>query len=157
MEEIWKDIAWYEGFYQISSYGRVKSLNYKHTGKEKILRPGKSKRGYLFVILYKEGKGKLVLIHRLVAQSFIPNQENLPQINHKDEIKTNNCVENLEWCTCQYNIDYSKSKKVLCIETNQVYKSIHEIERETGICYQNVFKCCIGKRKTAGGYHWKYV
>ena len=106
-KEIWKDIKNYEGLYQVSNLGNVKSLNYSHTGKEQILKPPTTKAGYLRVYLYKEGKKrKRFLVHRLVAMAFLDNSDNLPQVNHKDENKKNNCVENLEWCTHTFNMNY---------------------------------------------------
>ena len=100
MEEIWRDIDGYEGLYQVSNKGRVKSLKY---GKERILRPGWKTGGYLFVILCKNGNQSKQRIHRLVAQAFIPNPNNKPQVNHLDENKKNNCVDNLEWATAKEN------------------------------------------------------
>lgn len=103
--EEWRPIEGYEN-YQVSNYGRVKSLGNDKTRKEKILKQGKKKDGYLQVNLYKEGKMKPFLVHRLVATAFLDNPSNLHCVNHKDEDKTNNCVENLEWCTHQYNSNY---------------------------------------------------
>ena len=103
MIEIWKNIQGYEGLYQISNLGRVKSLHYN---KEKILKPNKYGAGYYGVALSKNNKHKRYSIHRLVAIAFIPNPNNLPQVNHKDEDKTNNRVDNLEWCTNEYNMNY---------------------------------------------------
>lgn len=178
MTEIWRDIKDYEGLYQVSNFGSVKSLNYNHTGKEKILSTGKVSGGYLSVQLYKNGKGKMYSVHRLVAQAFIPNPLNLPQVNHKDENPSNNHVDNLEWCDQKYNNNYGTrlqkvsdifkgknntvhSKPVLQIdiETNEVIKewpSMGEVERQLGIFYQNISCCCRGKYKQAGGYKWKY-
>lgn len=157
--EIWKDIKGYDGLYQISNLGRVKSFGNvnSNNSKERILKPGIDGVGYLLVILFKDGKAKTFRIHRLVAKTFIPNIENLPQVNHKDEIKTNNCVENLEWCTAKYNINYSKSKRVICVETNVIYESIKEADRQTCISQSSISKCCLKKRKTAGKLHWKFV
>lgn len=112
--EIWKDIKGYENLYQISNIGRVKSLNKivtckngkKFKVKGKILKLTNHKRGYKTIMLHKDGKVKLWLVHRLVGLTFIPNPNNYPQINHKDENKINNCVENLEWCTNSYNAHY---------------------------------------------------
>ena len=121
MTEIWKTIKDYPN-YQISNLGRVKSLGNNKTRKEKILKSYKNNKGYLKVDLYKEGVIKKYYIHRLVASAFLDNPNNLPQVNHKDEDKTNNCVDNLEFCTSQYNINYgtrtkkqikSKSKTIL--------------------------------------------
>ena len=161
MEEIYKDIEGYKG-YQISNHGNVKSLNYNRTGKEKILKPAKDKNGYLMVCLRKQGKSQTHYIHRFVAQAFIPNPNNYLEINHRDEDKANNCVSNLEWCDRKHNINYGTrneklSKQVLCVETGVVYPSIMEVERELGFNNGNVVKCCNGKRKTCGGYTWRYV
>jgi hypothetical protein len=92
--------------YQVSNEGNVKSLNYNHTGNERILRPADNGHGYLNVFLCKDGKTKTYYLHRLVASAFIENPDNLPQVNHKDENPSNNNVENLEWCTCKQNINY---------------------------------------------------
>ena len=110
-KEIWRDVKDYEGLYQVSNLGRVKSLNYRRTGREEILKPSMNTCGYLFVDLSKYGKQKAFLVHRLVAEAFIPNPENLQQINHKDEDKTNNCVWNLEWCDSKYNNNYGTRNK----------------------------------------------
>ena len=106
INEQWRPVVWYEGFYEISSLGRVKSMNYNHTGREKIIKPFKNKKGYLRVCLYKNGKRKFFLVHKLVAEAFIPNSKGFDQVNHKDEVKTNNCVSNLEFCDCKYNVNY---------------------------------------------------
>lgn len=100
---IWKDIPGYEGIYQISNYGEVKSLNYHNTSKERILKPAKDKKGYLRCALSKQNKLVTFKIHRLVASVFIPNPLNLPMVNHIDCKKTNNHVSNLEWCDNSYN------------------------------------------------------
>ena len=117
-QEIWKDIKGYEGLYQVSNLGRVKSLNYKKTGKEKILKADTDKDGYLRVCLSKNGKHKNYIVHRLVAIAYIPNTNNYPIVNHRDETQQNNKASNLEWCTCTYNNNYgtrnerlSKAKK----------------------------------------------
>ena len=105
MEEIWKMIPGYEGLYMVSNLGRVKSLNYRHTGKEHILKQQIINK-YKTVCLSNGGYQKTLKVHRLVAMAFIPNPDNLPEVNHKDENKFNNCVENLEWCTAKYNSNY---------------------------------------------------
>lgn len=161
MIEIFKDIEGYEGLYQISNYGNVKSLNFNRTGKEKILKPTKNSDGYLQICLHKQGIKKHY-IHRLVAQAFIENPNNLPQVNHKDEDKTNNYIENLEWCERKYNINYGTrtdkcSKQVLCVETGVVYPSTIEVERQLGFNNANIGKCCNGRYKQAYGYTWCYV
>ena len=110
MEEIWKDIKGYEGKYKVSNLGNVKSLNYCNTNTSKILSGAIMPNGYKKICLYKNGKQKNFLVHRLVADAFIPNPNNLPQINHKDENRANNNVSNLEWCTAKYNSNYGNHK-----------------------------------------------
>lgn len=157
--------------YMVSSDGKVWSLNYNGTGKMKELKP-QTVRGYLRVGLYINGRQVFKRVHRLVAEAFIDNPDNLPQVNHKDEVKTNNCVENLEWCNAKYNNNWATrnerlakarinhpdlSTKVLCIETGTVYPSAHEAERQTDIYQTHISACCNGKQKTAGGFHWQKV
>ena len=109
-EEIWKDIIGYEGLYQVSSYGRVRSLDRYDSRncfrKKRILKLCANRLGYLKVGLWSNGKVKHHLVHRLVAEAFIPNPNNLPIINHIDENPSNNNVDNLEWCTAKYNMNY---------------------------------------------------
>ena len=166
--ETWKAIAGYEGLYEISDMGRVKSLWY---GKEKILKPGKNTHGYLFVCLSKDGQKKVSLVHRLVAESFIQNPNNLETINHKDEVKTNNTVTNLEWMSRKDNNNYgthnkrmaealSKQVQMFDKKTGELlatFPSLMEAERVTGIDKSNISKCCNGKYKSAGGYIWRYA
>ena len=103
--EIWKDIFGYDGMYQVSNLGRVRSLKF---GKVRVLRPGTNSAGYLIVILCKDGNRKYFLVHRLVAQAFIPNDdESKTQINHRNEDKAENKVSNLEWCSAKYNVTYN--------------------------------------------------
>ena len=115
-EEIWRPIVGYEGLYEVSSYGRVRSLdrydNKNHFRKGLIMKQNDSGngRGYMSVILCLNGKIKKYLVHRLVAQAFIPNPDNLPEVNHKDENPGNNNVTNLEWCDHSYNINYGTRK-----------------------------------------------
>lgn len=157
-----------EGFedYMVSSDGKVYSLK---RGKMKEKKPWVSKGGYLDVVLFANGQQVHKLIHRLVSEAFISNPDNKPQVNHKDEVKTNNCVNNLEWCTADYNINYGDhnekvakahinhpdlSVPVVCLETGVVYPSANEAERQTGVNNGNISNCINGKRQTAGGYHW---
>ena len=111
IKENWKDVIGYEGLYKVSDLRRVKSLNYHRSGKEVILKQCKSKDGYLKVCLFKNGKQTTFSVHRIVALAFINNYNNCPEINHKDEDKTNNCVENLEWCDRKYNANYGTAKE----------------------------------------------
>lgn len=171
MKEIWKDIEGYEGLYQVSNLGRVKSLgngkvrnpNLKN---ERILKAAKDMGGYLRIALSKDGKKKFYMVHRLVASAFIPNPYSLPQVNHRDEDKTNNIIQNLEWCSAKYNSNYGTrtqrisdflSKSVICVETGKIYNSLMQIEREMGFSCSNLSNVCNGKRKTCGGFHWRYT
>ena len=166
MNEIWKDIDGYNGKYQVSNYGRVKSLKY---GKEKILIQVKMKNGYLYVNLYKEGKVKTCRVHRLVCQAFLDNPNGYTCVNHKDECKTNNCVDNLEWCSVLYNntfgsriktIAEKQSKKVYQYDKQgnliKIWKSTAEAGRN-GYKQSTVSNCCLGKLKTHRGFKWSYT
>lgn len=177
MKEIWKDIKDYEGLYQVSNFGRVKSLRRyvargtnKYWVNEKILKPRYTK-GHYYTSLHKNKKSKNYYIHRLVAEAFIPNPDNLPCINHKDENTANNNVNNLEWCTHKYNANYGtrnkrlsdmftndpkRSKPIQCIETGTIYPSAKEAERQTGIFATKIIQVCKKRHQTTGGYHWKY-
>lgn len=160
IKEIFKDIEGYENLYQISNHGRVKSLGNDKTRKEKILKLTKYNNGYLMVILSKQGKVKHFLVHRLVSEAFIPNPDNLSCVNHKDENKMNNTIQNLEWCDYKYNNNYGTrtektSKKVLCVETGVVYPSVKEAKEKTKL--HSIDAVCRGMRKTCGNFHWKYV
>lgn len=131
------------------------------------LKQERTRNGYLSVSLCNDKvKHKRFLVHRLVAQAFIPNPLNLPQVNHKDENKTNNCVNNLEWCTPAYNLNYSnvinkasiaKYHKIRCVDTGVVYDSIKEVENKFGLHHSNLVACCNGKRKRCGGKRWEYA
>lgn len=239
MVEIWKDIKFtdtdgveydYTGYYQVSNMGNVKSLgrldSSGHNLKERILKTKPNKLGYKMTALSKNGELKRFLVHRLVAHMFVENPNELPIVNHKDENPSNNCASNLEWCTVQYNNQYSHcgsehteearrkmreshkgmrgkkhleeskrkmseakkgktsprkgkhhseeskrkmsearknkyvgdknptSKKVLCIETGEIFSCIKEAKEW---CNGNVSQCVRGLSKTAGGYHWQYV
>ena len=168
MTETWKSIAGYEGLYEVSDLGRVKSLKY---GKERILKPGGDTHGYLQVILCKDGHVKKFTVHRLVATAFISNPHNLETINHKDEDKTNNLVSNLEWMSLKDNINYgthnkrvaeSLSKQVQMFDKSTgellaTFPSTMEAEKVTGIDHSSISKCCLGKRSSAGGYIWVFT
>lgn len=139
MEE-WRDIPGYEGYYQVSNIGRIKSLDRwikrsdgkMHFERSRIMALSKSSNGYLQVNLRKNGTFKRFNVHRLVALAFIPNPYNLPQVNHKDENKQNNCVENLEWCTVKYNMEYSDviKKGVEAAKIKQTWKKAQRLGAE---------------------------
>ena len=158
-EEIWKPISGYEEKYMVSNLGRVKSLNYNRTGKEKILKPGKNTKSYLYVFLYSNNKHKKYYIHRLVGETFLVNPNNLYQINHKDENPMNNCTNNLEWCDNRYNIRYSQAKKVGCFKDNQLVKSYNSIidTEIDGFNQGHVCECCRENRKSHHGFQFKYL
>lgn len=166
MKEIWKDIPGYEGIYYASNKGLIRSKN-------GILKPSVHRDGYLKVVFCVKGRRKTFQVHRLIAQTFIPNPNNLPQINHKDEDKTNNCVENLEWCTMDYNIHYGTGQKrcrnrglprntkaviQLSLEGEYIneYPSVIEAHRKTGANMANIRSCALGIYRQSGGYKWKY-
>ena len=207
-EEIWKDIVIekngilydFTNLYKVSNLGRIKSYVRDKNGK--IMSPKKEKSGYMQICLRNNGEKEIFKVHRLVATAFLPNPDKLPQVNHKDENKTNNNVDNLEWCSASYNTNYGtrnerdrakkvgkkatsetkakiskglkgkmqgennpmhgktgsehpKSKKVICIETKQIFVSLKEAQE--WIQSGNVYKCLRrGKSSTAGGYHWMY-
>ena len=175
--EQWRDITGYEGLYQVSNYGRVRR-QYQN-GKTRILKPVELDNGYLRVTLSKNDTKNNCLIHRLVAQAFLDNPENKPQVNHISGIKTDNSVENLEWCTCSENIRHAfdtglnqvdiasvgkavRSKPVRCITINTIYESTMEAERQLGIDHSGIIACCKGKQKSAGKLNgtkliWEYV
>ena len=163
---IWKDVKGYENLYQVSNDGLVRT---SHKGLWEILLAGRTKHGYYNVLLYKDGKRKNERVHRLVASAFIPNPNNYPYINHKDENPSNNHVDNLEWCTAEYNINYgtckeriadSNSKPILKydLEGNFIceYKSLAEAERIEGIDHATISLSCSGRVSYQCGYIWIY-
>jgi hypothetical protein len=187
MEEIWKDITGYEGLYQVSNLGRIKSL--KRIAERKnsrcikvggiILKPSRSNIGYLFVVPRKNGVPHTLYIHKLVANAFIPNPESKPQVNHINGVKTDNKVDNLEWCTQSENIKHSfktlghkkhligkfskehpKSKTVCQFDLAgrfiKEWDSINDASNELNIDCSSISKCCLKNRNKAGGYIWKY-
>ena len=154
-----KDIEGYEGLYAITSCGRVWSY---YT--ERFLKPTLIK-GYLRVDLYKDGKAKHFLVHQLVAKAYLPNPNNWPIVNHKDEVRLHCWLNNLEWCTYRYNNTYgtrnsristTKYKRIRCIETKAIYASLIAAGDATGILRTSISNCLCGKSKTAGGYHWEF-
>ena len=167
--EVWKDVPRFIGKIKTSNKGRIINLNWKNTGKPKLLCPKPDdKTGYLIVsFMYKEKRYSFG-IHQLVAQAFIPNPDNLPEVNHKDEDKNNNKVENLEWCTRQYNTNYGtrgkrirdiERKSVACFKNGQLIKQYDALIDviQDGFSSGNVSLCCNNKRKYHKGFTWKYV
>lgn len=151
--EVWKDCKGYEGLYQVSNYGRVWNVK-----TQRYLGGTVNNHGYkIITVTAKNGKRKKESVHRLVALAFIDNPENLPFVNHKDENKTNNNVENLEWCSAEYNINYSRGKAIYCVELQKEFESSQVAMRDLGIDGSAIRKCCKGLANTAGGYHWRYV
>lgn len=156
--EVWRLIPGFGEKYYVSNLGRVKSLNYKGTGGESLMIPTLHD-GYKYLCLTNNRITKPCKVHRLVAEAFIPNPNNLPFVNHKNEIRDDNRVENLEWCTPQYNVNYSNGHSVIAEnmitgETRR-YLSIQST-KEDGFDPSLVCKCCKGERITHGGYTWKY-
>ena len=169
MEEIWKDVPGYEGRYEVSNFGNVRSMCYNHTGQTNVLKPRKNRTGYLQVNLYKDGQKKTFKVHRLVAKAFVPNPLNLPQINHINECKLNNRADNLEWCDCRYNQNYgtrndriakAQSRPVIQFDKSgdivKEWPSLMEVERQTGWYSGHISRCCHGKLKTAYNHIWRY-
>lgn len=175
MGEVWRDIKEYEGLYQVSNWGNVRSLNYNKTGKIQILKTIINNSGYTQVGLHKEGIMKLCTIHRLVAEAFIPNPNQYPIVNHKDYIKSNNTSDNLEWCSYEYNNNYgSRNIRLSNSLTNNSKTSIPIIQLDLKGSFIkefpsardaarslnkanissasiNILKCCKGKADTQYG------
>ena len=162
-----KDIPSYEGLYKISIDGTIIGP------RNKILQP-QIMNGYLKVVLYKNNSTKTIGLHRLLALTFIPNPNNWPQVNHKDENKLNNSISNLEWCTAKYNCNYGTRTKrslehghlassitqglpIKCIETDTIYYSVREAARQLNIHHSGILKVLNGEYNQTGGYHFKYA
>ena len=176
MQEIWKDIKGYEGWYQVSNFGNVRSVDREgfRNGrscrfKGQSITPLRHDRGYLEVGLYKDGKEKRVYIHRLVAEAFIDNPLSLPSVNHKNEDKTDNSVYNLEWCSYEYNDNYGTrnervletraemAKPFLCVENQKVYKFASVASKELCLSHSKVCEVLNGKYNHTKGYHFVYI
>lgn len=172
--EHWEPIKDFPG-YEISDWGQVRSYRrINHQGE--ILKATVSSRGYASIILYKDGKGYARLVHRLVAEAFIPNPDQKETVNHIDCDKLNNHVSNLEWMTKSENVIHAYENglnenvrrrlsegcakvhpPVRVIETGRIYQSQRELSRELGLCEQSVSRCLKGGSKSTGGYHFEYV
>lgn len=176
MQEVWRTVVTEDGVYEnykVSNLGRVKSLNYNHTGEERILKQIKHRNGYLKLTLRKNGKMKTCLIHRLVAMAFIPNISNHKCVDHKDTNKENNNVLNLVWCTQAQNNNnklskkkiskskkgekHPKSKKVIYLETGEIFASVGEASRQLGICNVSVADVCNKKYKQTHNMTFRYL
>lgn len=188
MNEIWKPVVGYEGLYEVSNLGNVRSVDhivnvvrgeqrYQMPIKGQPLAPQPRQHGYLAVPLYGKGGHKtrnmrIFSVHRLVAQAFIPNPDNLPEVNHMDEDKTNNRADNLEWCDRKYNSNYGTcierrcritrnnersrpiSQYTISGELVKTYPSCHEAERQTGFSIGNIHHAA---NKKANGYAYGYI
>ena len=164
MEEIWKDIPGYEGLYQVSSCGQVRSIK---SGRIRVLSPC-LRKGYFAVDLSKNGKTRMRSVHRLVATAFVPNPNNFPEVNHKDETATNNNADNLEWCTSAYNNAYGtrperigsmKAKPVEQLRNGVIvgrWESARDASR-AGFSSGCISECCNGRRTSHGGYEWRFA
>ena len=176
--EEWRDVVGYEGYYQVSSEGRVKSLKRtfidksgrKRTVKERILKPAFDGWGYLIVTLCACGKRKNLMVHRLVCEAFNDNRDEKPEVNHINEIKTDNRACNLEWCTRRENLTHGtrseRSAKTLSKPICQytldekivkTWASLTEVKRQTGFGQSHISQVANGKRKQAYGFIWKYI
>ena len=179
MEEVWKDVVGFEGIYQISNNGKLRSLDRIVVAKAGWVKREKGmdiktntiqNSGYVKVDLHKNGKAYGKLLHRLVAEAFIENPRNYPQINHKDQNKLNNSADNLEWCTQMYNNHYGDCmergaetqrrkfyQKDLDGNVVKIWSGFKKMQRETGYQRKTVYLCCIGKRDSYMGYKWEYA
>lgn len=168
------DVAGYEGYYEVNREGEIYSKARNYIGgygalchvprrKKSIVKCG---NGYLGVGLHKDGKSKVVPVHRILAETFIPNPEGLRCVNHKDGNKENNSLENLEWCSQSENISHayrngltSRGKRIICIETGVEFYSEGDVARSLGkkSGQSAISACVLGKKKSAYGFHWKYA
>ncbi len=169
MVELWKGIDGYIGKYEVSNLGKVRSLSYKNSGLPRELKTYQNSKGYYVVELVNNGKRNVCRVSRLVATAFVANAYGLPEVNHKDEDKANNCADNLEWCDRAYNNNYgtrtnraveANRKPVLQYSKDGVllarWEGAKEAEKSLGISDGNIWMCCNRKRKTAGGFVWRY-
>lgn len=163
MEEEWRQIPGYSGRYLVSNLGRVASMPNKANSVPHLLKLRPKGTGYVNVVLSDKNTRKEVSVHRLVAMAFIPNDANLPQVNHKNEIKDDNRVENLEWCTAEYNANYGhrnvRRKPVIQTKDGKMvarHESTRLAAKAVGVDYTSIVRCCNGERRTAAGFEWRY-
>ena len=182
INEIWKDIPGYEGIYQASNLGRIKVLSrviyvtrsgyrtgsYSYVAPEKIMSPG-IRTNYLCITLTKDGQKCNHILHRLIAKTFLSEYKDDLEVNHKDEDKLNNVLDNLEVCTREYNKNYgtgnirsalNRSKAILQLDKAgnfiREWSGINQASRQTGICTKDIWRCCNNEEATAKGYKWRY-
>lgn len=185
IKRVWKDIPGYEGYYKVSNTGKVMSLKRRGVKNNRTLKAAKDKDGYERVVLCIDGNKRNYQVHRLVALAFIPNPLNLPQVNHINEVKYDNRVDNLEWCDNEYNVNYgNRSMKASLSQTgekNHIYgkpspnrrpvmcytlegtfvkefNSLREVNKWLGISLKSgdVCNCCKGRLHQSHGYIWRY-
>lgn len=152
-----KDIQGFEGLYAITSCGKVWSYRSK-----KFLKSNINRHGYEYVVLSVGSKRKTFTIHKLVAEAYIPNPKGLQQINHKDENKQHNYINNLEWCDANYNMNYGSRtqktrKRVYCVELDREFDGVRVAANELGMASTNISRACKNEQFTCRGYHWRYV
>lgn len=174
--ESWRPVVGYEGLYEVSNLGRVKSLPRKGTKGGLLSENYTNSKHYAHVLLTKNMKPNTKSVHRLVAMAWIPNPECLPQVNHIDGDKTNNCVDNLEWISnldnrrhaIRIGISEATPKEAIAAHKRRVratnnnhehveFDSVRDAEKALRVCNQNIIKVCRGARRTAGGYMWEYI
>lgn len=182
----WKPVVYngesYAGLYDADENGKIRSLNYRHTGMPHLMKPNFASRGYGKIWLSRNGLKIRAIVSRIIAETFIPNPDNKPYVDHIDTNKKNNAVSNLRWVThlenCRnantlvkyrvhnsgpnaryfgkFGIDHNRSKPVFCESTKKFFGSVREAERETGISRVCISSCCLGKTKTAGRLQWRW-
>ncbi len=171
---MWKDIDGYNGIYQVSNLGRVKSISFRNNktikSREKILKTKTNSKKRVYIMLYKNGKRRNLTVHRLVASAFLPNPNSLPEVNHIDGNPTNNNINNLEWCTKSHNAkhayenelnnlkEYNKSRKKPIIRNDGIkYNSAYDCAKALGVSVCSVRDVLKGRIKTVKGYSFSYL